>query len=156
MVSTSSLQSQLASCENVQRKVCWYEAIIGVWQERNQPSRLYTVEPLYSGHHTNLHFIVCSKVSLTQDSNIFPVGVVCVIWLLSTTWLCFQLSLAVRWGEKAKQRLVLWVGGLINVQLVNSRSNGGQSCWQGQQVSTKTGSLRLCTTGATKTVCYTE
>ena len=54
-----------------------------------------------------------------------------------------KLSLAVCWGEKAKQRLVLWVTALINVQLVNSRSSGGQFCWQGQQVSTKMGSLRL-------------
>ena len=37
------------------------------------------------------HFVPYSEVSLTQGLPVnFPVGVVCVIGLLSTTWLRFQ------------------------------------------------------------------
>ena len=45
-----------------------------------------TVEPLYNRHHWEPKF--CSYNS--GASGIFPVGVVCIIGLSSTMWLCFQ------------------------------------------------------------------
>ena len=45
----------------------------------------------------NQNFVRYSKVSLTQGvSGIFPVGVVCVIGMLSAMWLLSELSFAVR------------------------------------------------------------
>ena len=58
----------------------------------------------------NQHFVPYSKVSLTQGLPVYSGSLVCIIKLLSTTWLCFwELSFAVRW----QGRLVLQVTVLI-------------------------------------------
>ena len=57
-------------------------------------STRYSGTPLYNGHHWEPTFVPFRPNS--GASGIFPVGVVCVIGLLSTTWLRFQ-SFAVRW-----------------------------------------------------------
>ena len=66
----------------------WYQMLLG--------TRLLsaTVEPLYSGHHWEQTFVPYNEVSLLNSvaSGIFPVGVVCVIGLLSTMWLRFRAS----------------------------------------------------------------
>ena len=48
-----------------------------------------TVEPLYNGHPWDPKFCL-RGVPISGASGIFPVGVVCVTGLLSTTWLRFQ------------------------------------------------------------------
>ena len=73
----------------------WYQMLLG--------TRLLsaTVEPLYSGHHWEQTFVPYNEVSLLNSvaSGIFPVGLVCVIGLLSTMWYVSELPLAVRWRE---------------------------------------------------------
>ena len=49
------------------------------------------MEPLYNGHLWEPNFVHNSEVSLTKGLPVlFPVGLVCVIGLLSATWLHFQ------------------------------------------------------------------
>ena len=56
----------------------------------------------------NLHFIVCSKVSLTQGFQYISSRCGMRNLAVEHNMATFsELSLAVRWGEKAKQRLVL-------------------------------------------------
>ena len=53
--------------------------------------RICTVEPLYSGHYWNQHFVPKRGVPNSGAFGIFTVGVLyCTIGMLSTTWLHFQ------------------------------------------------------------------
>ena len=81
-----------------------------------------TVEPLCSGHHWETTF---SKLSLTKGLVIFLAGLVCIIRLLSTTWLCFQsYSLCCTLAEKARNRLILHFFNVIPAVTVNNLAEG--------------------------------
>ena len=63
--------------------------------ERQFPPMSVQWNPSITDTIGNQQFVLYSEVSLTQG---LLVGVVCVIELLSTTWLWFsELSFAVRW-----------------------------------------------------------
>ena len=64
-----------------------------------------TVEPLYSGHHWNQHFVHYSKVSLTPGP---LVGMVLRNWAVECNVAAFsELSLAVHWQGRLSRGLVL-------------------------------------------------
>ena len=108
MASTSSLQSRLASCENTLE--CGVSVCNNHWCVTGKKStiKVYTVEPVYSGHHWEPTFTVCSKMSLTQGFQYISSRFGTCNGAVEQNMATFsKLSLAVRWGEKAKQRLVL-------------------------------------------------
>ena len=84
-------------------------------------SKLATVEPLYNVLLTdtigNKHFVHYRETGVPNSgaSGIFPVGVVCIIWLLSCV---FRTLLRCTLAGKAKWRLVLRVAALIYVKLL--------------------------------------
>ena len=84
----------------------------------------FIVDPFYNDTILSLN---CSEVSLCQGyplSSLLPVGCWTQCACTLRAFLCSILA------QKAKQGLVLRVTALIQCQVVNYSSDGGQSCWK--------------------------